>query len=518
MSWISLRKFAAAESKNKPSKEAEILRLEGPILLSSPPLPDEGVEYIEHQSDSDDLSLDTLGQHNEVLRFRVAEMSERLDDLKSLQGDFAALLEPIIAIADELPRAKVRTSELEALLSLEQANASNLRRDLADATHRLAGATNDVSASKIQLHHLESSLQARDAAAEDVRLALRDKSLQAEDLERRLFAASEQVRALQGESKSLRVEAKALDQALARSEGELQDLRESRHALERDNLRLQNLSESQAVQLAELAARSQDFEAQAENSRVALRNAEQQLAAETAATEKAKVQYEADIANLRAERTSLTMRVDAATSRFATTEQMVAQLRNQLRERDEVGRAAERGLKEASIERVTAERRLESAQADLARQNERALEMQRARSEFEHRCEMLTKAMAAKDAALEQALGRVGSLSDRIDHLVHRQEVERADFETVNHRLVEELQHERSERKLAQGALDIARESRVSLQKQHEALKRSARAYAGDDAASRTEPAAPAAEASNVRPFSASGKAGAPGSPAQPSD
>lgn len=85
-------------------------------------------------------------------------------------------------------------------------------------TPQISTADPDVSASKIQLHHLESSLQARDAA-EEVRLALHDKSVQAEDQERRLVAANEQVRALQGESKSLRVEAKALDQALARSEG-----------------------------------------------------------------------------------------------------------------------------------------------------------------------------------------------------------------------------------------------------------------------------------------------------------
>ncbi|MCI9879656.1 MULTISPECIES: chromosome partitioning protein ParA [Methylobacterium] len=462
----------------------------------------EEVETSERPLESEDLSLDSLGQHNESLRFRVAEMSERLDDLKSLQTDFSALLVPIVAITEELPRAKVRTAELETLLAMEQGNAATLRRDLADATGRLAAVTNDVAASKIQLHHLETSLQARDAAAEEVRIALRDRTQQAENLERRLFAETEQSRALQGESKALRVEAKALDQALARSDSELQDLRESRHALDRDNLRLQNLSEAQAAQLAELIARAQEFEGQAEAGRVALHTIEQQLAAEVAAARKAEAQSEAEIANHRTERASLAMRVEAATSRLAATEQMLAQLRTQLRERDEAGRSAERGLKEASIERVTLERRLESAQADLARQNERFLEMQRTRSEFEHRCEMLTKAMAAKDAALEQALGRASSLSDRIDHLVHRQEVERADFETVNHRLIEELQHERSERKLAQGALDIARESRVALQKQHEALRRSARSFAADEAA-RPEPAQAQvpAEPSNVRPF-----------------
>ncbi|KQP92366.1 hypothetical protein ASF60_16930 [Methylobacterium sp. Leaf113] len=510
MSWISLRKFTAGETKTQSPEQTDAM-LRAPILTTPFLRVGEEVDNSEPEPHVEDLSLDSLGQHNESLRFRVAEMSERLDDLKSLQSDFSALLVPIVAITEELPRAKVRTAELETLLGVEQANAATLRRDLADATGRLAVATNDVSAAKIQLHHLETSLQARDAAAEEVRLALRDKTLQVENLERRLFAETEQTRALQGESKALRGEAKALDQALARSDSELQDLRESRHALDRDNLRLQTLSEAQAAQLAELTARAQDFETQAEAGRIALRNVEQQLAAEVTAAQKAEAQYEAEVANHRTERASLAMRAEASTSRLASTEQMLAQLRNQLRERDEAGRSAERGLKEALIERVTLDRRLESAQADLARQTERFLEMQRARSEFEHRCEMLTKAMAAKDAALEQALGRVSSLSDRIDHLVHRQEVERADFETVNHRLIEELQHERSERKLAQGALDIARESRVSLQKQHEALRRSARNFAGEEAGARSE-SAPAqtqgqaqasapAEISNVRPF-----------------
>jgi len=96
----------------------------------------------------------------------------------------------------------------------------------------------------------------------------------------------------------------------------------------------------------------------------------------------------------------------------------------------------------------------------------------------------------------------VASLMERIEQLVHRQEVERADFETINHRLVEELQHERSERKMAQGALDIARESRVSLQKQHDLLKRATRSYGTDEVAARPEPApAPPPEANNVRPF-----------------
>lgn len=502
MVWMSFRKSPPNEfNNNPPAGDAKYADLNNRSRSRPAIIVDEVAEDLSPIDKVKDFSLDSIGQQNEIVRFRVAEMSDRLEELKSLQSDFSSILEPIIAITDELPKAKIRISELETLLALEQGNGATMRREIADLSSRLASATNDVSASAIQLHHLETSLEEREVAGEELRLGLRDKTLQVENLERRLFAETEQTRALQGESKALRGEAKALDQSLARAESELQDLREGRSLMEQDNHRLQGLSEEQAARLADLSVRSQDFETQAEAARTALRTVEQQLASHVAASQKAETQYEAEVATHRTDRASLAMRLEAATNRLNATEQMLAQLRNQLRDRDEAGRAAERGLKESAIERVTLERRLESVQADIARQTERFLEMQRIRSEFEHRCEMLTKAMAAKDAALEQATGRIGSLSDRIEHLVQRQEIERSDFETVNHRLIEELQHERSERKLAQGALDIARESRVSLQKQHEALKRSARTFAGDEAALRAD--APPPEPSNVRPFAA---------------
>lgn len=512
MAWINFKKntppnvtstILVAKSENHNS------RREG---HENPRTPPNDIEKPSRAtSDFGVSSLDAIGQRNETVRFRIGEMSDRLEDLKSLQADFSAILEPIVAIADELPRAKVRISELEALLVQEQGSVSTMRRELADVTQRFAKSGNDLTAALAQIQHLEASLHDRDEAVEGLRVHLRDRSLAAENLERQLFAETEQSRTLAAESKALRIEAKSIDQALSRSESELVELRERRNVLEQDNKRLQILSEDQGGKLVELVSRCHDLEGQAETFRQAQRTLEQQLAAESSARENAEAQYETEIAGYRTERSSLAMRIEATTARLATTEQLLAQLRNQLRERDEAGRVAERGLKEAAIERLTLERRLESTQSDLARQTERFLEMQRLHSEVDHRCEMLVKAMAAKDAAIEQATSRAASLSDRIDQLVRRQEIERADFETVNHRLVEELHNERSERKLAQGALDIARESRVSLQKQHEALRRTSRGFREPDAVPQAEasgqsPVATPPEESNVRPFAPADK------------
>ena len=57
---------------------------------------------------------------------------------------------------------------------------------------------------------------------------------------------------------------------------------------------------------------------------------------------------------------------------------------------------------------------------------------------------------------------------------------------------------------LMQGALEIARESRIALQKQHDALRRAGRGWRDpadpDDMAGRSD------EKSNVHPFSSTGK------------
>lgn len=455
--------------------------------------------------------LDAIGSRNEVVRLRISEMTDRLEDLKSLQDDFSSILEPLAAMAEELPRATMRVAEVEALLGQEQEAGSASRREIADLAGRIASAGNDLSTAVAQVQRLEASLRDRDGEIEELRIGLHDKTLLAENLDRQLFSEGEQTKALIGENKALRMEAQAVDQALARAERELTETRERLTMQEQDNRRLQLLSEEQGAKLVELGARHAELEERAEAERQRLRNLEAQLSVESAAREKNEAQYEAEIGAHRAERASLAMKLEAAVNRAGAVDHLLTQVRQQLREKDEAGRTAERNFKEAAIERVTAERRLESVQADLARQTERFIEMQRLRSELDGRCDMLTKALAAKDAQLDQATTRATALSDRIDQVSRRHETERVEFEAANRRLIEELQNERSERALAQGALDISRESRFALQKQHEALKRSVRGLRGNEAGDGA--AMPVSESdrrsetsdedSNIRPFPA---------------
>ena len=99
-------------------------------------------------------------------------------------------------------------------------------------------------------------------------------------------------------------------------------------------------------------------------------------------------------------------------------------------------------------------------------------DLQRVNLELRERCEMLTKAVRAKESLLDSSVRKAADLAARIDQMTARFEQERAQSEIAHRRLIEELQNEKSERSLAQGALDIARSSRSRLLAQYTALKR----------------------------------------------
>ncbi|KQP61586.1 chromosome partitioning protein ParA [Methylobacterium sp. Leaf108] len=514
MGWTPFRRVTSTSSLRHDQDDARRDAEQPP--MASPGLPRAVVpEFIHHPlpENKPDVAgrtrtLDAIGQRDEVVRQRIDSMTNRLEDLRTLQDDFALILDPLSNISAELLKASVQVEDLKQKLSQEVKNSGTLRELVANLTTDISRVSRELAESQVHAEQISDRLKEGEAAVVAQKIELRDKSSLVESLERQLFTETEQNKAFASENRALRQEAQAADTALARSEHELADAREKLGLLEAEGRRLQLLSEEQAARLADLDFKYRELETTTDADHQRLRAIEGQLAAELSLRERNDAQHETEMSALRTERASLAMKLETSSNRAASTEQLLVQARNQLREKDEEFRSADRSLKEAVIARTTSERRLEAIQADLSRQNERFIDIQRVKGDLESRCDMLNKALAAKDAALEQANNRNASLNDRIEHLTHRHESVRADLETSNRRLLEDLQNERSERSLLQGALDIARESRVSLQKQHDAFKRSGRPWRdiGKDDANAESPDYSGEEASNVRPFNTPSK------------
>jgi crescentin len=199
------------------------------------------------------------------------------------------------------------------------------------------------------------------------------------------------------------------------------------------------------------------------------------------AHQRLETQLESERSSHQTELSSLDMKMEGLSSRLAATDKILAHTRDQLRDKNEALRGIERSLKETAIEKNTLDRRLEATQQEVERQVAMVNELQRSRIELQERVEMLGKAMAAKDFQIESADNKVASLSERIDQMTKRFDQERNTLEAANRRLTEELQNEKAERSLIQGALEIARESRTKIQKKYISLRKKTRLDAPED-------------------------------------
>jgi crescentin len=171
-------------------------------------------------------ALDAVGQKNELIRVRFANLIDRLEEIRSLKEDFALLSEPVNDLIRNYPQLQSRLLETEAVLRKETETTLALRRELGDLGSLHARTMDDLSAALSQLRKAEARARDHESAVEDLRLTLKDKEAVAVDLENQLSIETERARNITEENQALRLEAHEADQAVARAERELIETRE----------------------------------------------------------------------------------------------------------------------------------------------------------------------------------------------------------------------------------------------------------------------------------------------------
>ena len=419
--------------------------------------------------------LDSVGQKNELIRVRFANMIDRLEEIRSLKEDFALLNEPVTELIRAYPQLQSRLLETEAVLKQETETTVALRRELGDLGGLHARTVDDLNAAVSQLRKAETKVREQDSFIEDLRLNVKDKEAIVADLENQLAIETERARNITEENQALRLEAQEADQTVARAERELIETRERNGLLDHEVKRLQKVAEEQNYRLSSLTNRYGELETQLEATRQRASELETKLMAEQVLRQRLETQIDSERSAHQTDLSALDMKIEGLNSRLSATDKILTHTRDQLRDKNEALRGVERNLKETTIEKNTLDRRLEATQQEVERQVAMVNELQRSRIELQERVEMLNKAIAAKDFQIESSDNKLASLTERIDQLTKRFDQERSTLEAANRRLTEEVQNEKAERSLVQGALEIARESRTKIQKKYVALRKKTR-------------------------------------------
>lgn len=422
-------------------------------------------------------ALQKVGERNELLHVRFSYMADRLEDLKSLSDDFHLLSKPIEELSTELPRAKARVLELEALLRRESEERSRFQRELQQNAEKFSTLTNDYhvlfqrnKAMEEDLDHVHAS-----AASDRTKLTETQKLLANADLQLATERDNRQrLDAEVGELTDLLAD-RASD--LQRTQEQAAQLADRSAVLEREVERLQGAIDKQVMDRVDLQSRLNETDRLAQERQRDVAELQQKLDAEQAARQQREHAHDLTLSALSAEKASLVLRLEAMTARVTSAEQVVGQSRLLISEKDAALRNSDSLVRSLEKQCESAERQNAALEQKLNARGAELVEAQRSAESLVKRCDMLTKALSAKEVALTSALEKARARSERVEELTKEFELERTALEASHRRLVEELENERAERTLAQGALNIARESRASLQRLNESLKRANRSF-----------------------------------------
>src|SRR4051812_27562291 len=262
-------------------------------------------------------SLDSVGQKNELIRVRFANMIDRLEEIRSLKEDFTLLNEPVSELIRSYPQLQSRLLETEAVLKQETETTVALRRELGDLNSLHARTVDDLNSAVSQLRKAETRVREQDSFVEDLRLNVKDKEAIVTDLENQLSIETERARNIAEENQALRLETQEADQTVARAERELIETRERNGLLDHEVKRLQKVAEEQNYRLSSLTNRYGELETQLEATRQRASELETKLMAEQVLRQRLETQLDSERSSHQTDLSALDMKIEGLNSRLA---------------------------------------------------------------------------------------------------------------------------------------------------------------------------------------------------------
>ena len=402
-------------------------------------------------------TLEAIGMRNEALRAQFQQVGDWLATAERAHEQFHALLPPLSDLLVEFETCKARLQELKTKHALiEDAHAGLSARHAATQAERDAAAAAAAAAQRDN-RELRQRLQRFETALGAAQAELRENAAAREKTERALEAESRRAATQADEIGRLRGELASRDQNLAKVELAFKEASDQRALAAQDNLSLRETGKAQAERLEAALRRIAEFETTTERDRQRTASLEQALADEQGAHANLRAKHLDHVERTRGEISALANSVHAVRGRVDVTNKLLDQTRAQFRDKVEELRAAERRVLECDIQIDAQEKSERALKEDLAAANDHIAGVDRMRAALVDQVNSLNEAVRAKDAALQAATRNGEVLAARLEDGTSAVRRAKEEAERRAAAMQEEIARLRSERQLADGALEASR-------------------------------------------------------------
>lgn len=413
-----------------------------------------------------------VGNDNETLRNLLLDANAKIGELDAIKAAVGKLADPVGKALRAYETEKSEKLSLQTVLNNTRTAYGKLRNEIADIEKKAAQAEQECSALRQELSSTQSVLRTVEATKSEIAIDIAARRAQIADLEGRLTQETGETAALRAENTRLDERLTAMNKRVIALESDLNAARQ-RLLMADDEKRVQQATlDRLSADGAKLTRKLTETEASLSATQGRLRHVEGNFAEIN--NERARLVSALDESNERHEHelNSQRMRFDALQARASATDNLLGEARDHLLARAEEIRDFDRRLHDVTTERDNLQARVAGLEADRIRRESEIKEMDQSRSTLMERSGALTRAYAAKEAALARAEDSIAALGGQLDQLSRERTHDKMLAEQAIEELKAALQREKLDRAVVEGALEAGRKDFARVMREVMSLQR----------------------------------------------
>jgi chromosome segregation ATPase len=420
----------------------------------------------------DDIELDNdlffplanqIGQENEGIRNLLIEAEHKVGELEDIKRMIGKLIDPVSKALRAYEEVKSEKLSLQTALTTIRAAHNKLREHMADAEKRAAALDTECNRLRDMAAVAQQSATALERTRTEQAAEIHARRAQVLELQHHVQKQGSELQLTRDENRRLGERLAAIDKRMVQLEAETRTAQQKAMQADNERVALQAALDKALNDCSQTARKLTETEKELAATRAKLNAAEVALAG--ALAERTDLSAALDDVNhkRRHEASEHHARFDALKARADLNEGLLEEARQALIARAEEVRALERSAAESSDAQGMSRERLAQMAALLEEYERRAKESEQSRVQLTEQNQTLAGALASREADYDRAKQKIKEQEELLARLEHKYTSTREASELQIEQLSAQLQREKIERAMAEGALESGRKDIARL-------------------------------------------------------
>ena len=404
--------------------------------------------------------IDMIARDNEAVRNKCSDIVRKIEEAANLHRDLASVFVEVDGVLAESEKTKSDLIQRTSALAFEREAHGALKAAHREASDALAKVREEAAALAAEKKRQSLAVAELEVALGTLRLSHAEKHAQHADLLRQTASDGEKMAAMAAAIATSHAELQRADALIVSLQGELACERDRATLAEEDARSLHSALAETRQSAAKTGRALDEATLVLESGRKRIADLEAGLAFERGEHSKFHSLWQQESDGRRADVSTLQIKIEAQASRIEASDRLLAAARGQFQTKVEELRKEERRAQEVIAGAAALEKKLRAFEGENAELRGQMAAVEKARDTHLERADHLTKAVRAKESVALQVENKLNGLGDRLSSETQRFETLREQYEQRIQQLTVQLEKEKLDRALAQGALDVARKDR----------------------------------------------------------